>query len=183
MRTLGFCDPGLDRVSIAVFRFQTGPRQLWDLAPMQDKLRTLVAVRVVKTAPALSLPERLLAIGRGVHAIITGDGIERFYMETPRFAGTYRNVTDRQGASSAPLNAGAMMKTHYASGAILCSAMTVIPHGVQMVKAFPGGKGNSKADRLERVRMLLVSIGRRAEIRNADDLDAIALGLGTDWPR
>lgn len=187
MRTIAFCDPGLDRVSIAIFRFATGPRQLWDLASMQDKLRQLTLVRAFKTSSELDLPTRLLMIAHGVHDVLTTEKVERFFMETPRFAGTYRHIAEGErtnrdaGAPSA--NARAMMKTHHASGAILAAAMTVIPTGVTMVPSLPGGRGNSKAQRLERVRYLLVSIGRRAEIRNADDLDAVALALGSTWPR
>jgi hypothetical protein len=165
-RTLAFCDPGLDRASIAIFRFTTGPRQLWDLAPMQEKLRVFVHVRAIKTTNRLSLPERLLEIARGVHVILSSEKADRFYMETPRFAGTYRERGERsgQGSEAVAVNARAMMLSHHASGAILAAAMTVLagPGAVTMVPAFRGGKGNSKADRLERVRLLLQSIGRAA---------------------
>jgi Holliday junction resolvasome RuvABC endonuclease subunit len=189
-RTYAFCDPGLDRVSIAIFRLRTAPRQAWDLASMQDKLKTLVRVRAFKTAPSLALPERLLLIAQGVHEILTSERATRFFMETPRFAGTYsrvaaqetRTVSDHGGKAPAA-NAKGLMLTHHASGAILAAAMTVLPTAVAMVPVLPAGRGNGKKERLERVRMLLVSIGRRAEITNQDDLDAVALGIGTTWPR
>jgi hypothetical protein len=180
VRTLAFCDPGLDRVSIAIFRFTTGPRQLWDLAGQQDRLKTLVRVRAVKTSPKEALAERLLAIGRGVHEILTQEKADRLYVEIPRTSGTYaRHAAGGYGDNTHGHFADSMQFTHYATGAIICAAGTVLPGRVIPVKA----QGGAKDKRLERVRMLLQSIGRRAEVRNADDLDAIAIGLGETWPR
>lgn len=180
MRTLAFCDPGLDRVSIAIFRFDTGPRQLWDLASQQQKLGKLVKVYAEKTSPREPLTSRLLAIAINVHHVLHAEKMERFYVEIPRVAGTYaRHTAAGHGGDGHGKFQADMQMTHYATGAIICSAMTVVPGGVELVKAL-GGK---KETRLEIVRMLLVSIGRREEVRNADDLDAIALGLGTTWPR
>ena len=181
MRTLAFCDPGLDRVSVAVFRFNTGPRQLWDLAPMQIKLEALAGVHAIKTSPREALADRLLAIGRGVHKILVSEKAERFYVEIPRTAGNYaRHVQaghaagDQHGKFQAD-----MQLTHYATGAIICAAGTVLPGAVFLEKAAAG----KKSHRLETVRQLLKSIGRREEVRNADDLDAIAVALNATWPR
>lgn len=180
MRTLAFCDPGLDRVSVAIFRHDTGPRQLWDLAPMQMKLDRMVSVVNVKTSPREDLPSRLLAIGRGVHAILTVSGVDRFYVEIPRTAGTYaRHTQAGHGGDGHGKFQADMQFTHYATGAIITSAMTTHAGRVELVKALQGRKDQ----RLETVRTLLISIGRRDEVRNTDDLDAIALGLGTTWPR
>lgn len=176
---LAFCDPGLDRVSVALFRYGAGPRQLWDLAPMQDKIKALVTVRNIQTSPKEDLPSRLLAIGRGVHQILVAEKPVRFYIEIPRVAGNYaRHVQAGHAGQHGKFQAD-MQFTHYATGAIICASGTVMAGRVELVKALAG----KKVDRLETVRTLLKLVGRREEIRNQDDLDAIALGLGTSWPR
>jgi hypothetical protein len=180
VRTLAFCDPGLDRVSIAIFRHDTGPRQLWDLAPMQMKLERMTVVRAVTTSPRQDLPSRLLTIGQGVHQILTAEKVDRFYVEIPRVAGTYgRHTSAGYGGDGHGKFQADMQFTHYATGAIVCAGMTVLAGRLELVKALKG----KKDQRLETVRTLLISVGRRAEVRNADDLDAVALGLGTTWPR
>lgn len=180
MKTLAFCDPGLDRVSIAIFRYNTGPLQLWDLAPMQLKLRQLGGVIAIKTSPKDSLSARLLSIALNVHHALKREKVDRFYVEIPRVAGTYaRHTKAGHGGDGHGKFQGDMQMTHYATGAIICSAMMALQGNVELVKAFNG----KKETRLESVRMMLVSIGRREEVRNADDLDAIALGLGVTWPR
>lgn len=179
-KVIGFCDPGLDRVSIAVFRYELTNRRVWRFAGQQDKIRELVAVDHVKTFPADPLPVRLLEIGRGVHRIVKARQLERLYVEIPAVAGNYarRGAQGLAGDGHGKFQAD-MQTTHYATGSILCSAGTCLPIGaVECVKAL-----RSKKDvRLESVRALLVSIGRRAEVRNADDLDAIALGIASEWP-
>lgn len=181
MKTIAFCDPGLDRVSIAVFRFEPVPgRQVWKWASMQDKIRTLDVVDAVKTSPKDSLADRLLAIGRGVHISLKRHGVERFYIEIPRVAGAYkRRAKDGTGAGEGHGKFQADMQfTHYATGAIVAAAGTVLPGRVELVKA----AGQKKEWRLDNVRTLLISIGRRGEIRNADDLDAVSIGILNEWP-
>ncbi len=180
IRVIAFCDPGLDRVSIAVFRYELTARRVWRFAGQQDKIRELIHVQHVKTFPADTLPVRLLEIGRGVHKILKANTVERFYVEVPAVAGNYSR---RQGQGLAGDGHGKfqadMQTTHYATGAIITAAGTVLPIGaVECLKALR----SKKEQRLENVRSLLVSIGRRAEVRNADDLDAIALGIASDWP-
>lgn len=181
MKTIAFCDPGLDRVSIAVFRFEPVPgRQVWKWASMQEKIKTLVLVDAVKTTPKESLADRLLAIGRGVHTSLRRHNVERFYVEIPRVAGAYtRRKNDGTGAGDGHGKFQAdMQMTHYATGAIVAAAGTVLPGRVELVKA----AGQKKEWRLDNVRTLLISIGRRGEIRNADDLDAVSIGILNEWP-
>lgn len=180
MITIAFCDPGLDRVSIALFRFQpVGGRQVWKWASMQDKLRRLVKVEAVKTTPKESLPTRLLAIGRGTHSILKANDVSRFYIEIPRVAGNYAR---RKGEGLADDGHGKfqadMQFTHYATGSIIAAAGTLLGDRVELVKA----AGQKKGWRLDNVRTLLVSIGRRAEVTNADDLDAVSIGILNEWP-
>lgn len=179
-RVLAFCDPGLDRVSIAIFRYETGPRQLWDLAPMQNKIEALVGVRIVKTDPKDALANRLLLVARGVRDILVLEKPERLYVEIPRVAGNYaRHSAGGYADGKHGKFQIDMQFTHYATGAIICSAGTVLPGRVDLVNAMSGKKDR----RIQTVRDLLVVAGRREEIRNQDDLDAIALGIGTTWPR
>lgn len=179
MKTIAFCDPGLDRVSIAVFRFEPVPgRQYWKWASMQEKIRRLIVVDAVKTSPKELLPDRLLAIGRGVHSALKRHGVERFYVEIPRVAGVYREREKRGVGAGHGKYEQAMQMTHYATGAIVAAAGTFVPGRVELVKA----SGQKKDYRLEQVRGLLVDIGRREEIRNADDLDAVSIGITNEWP-
>lgn len=180
MKTIAFCDPGLDRVSIAVFRYDVRVGRYWKWAPMQEKILRLVTVDAVKTSPKDPLPLRLLEIGRGVHTIVKRHDVRRFYVEIPRVAGAYkRRKNDGTGGGDGHGKFQADMQfTHYATGSIVAAAGTLLPHDVELVKAL----AQKKDARLESVRVLLKSIGRREEIRNADDLDAVSIGISNEWP-
>lgn len=177
--TLGAIDPGLDRVSLAVFRYAKGPLGKWRFANATDKARQFVAVEHVETSPKLELGERLELIARGVHTLLRRHGVERLYIERPAIAGAYRERSARglDRAANGKYQI-AMMHTHYASGAIIASARTVLGAGVVLIPAQSG----RKAQRLEYVRTILVAARVREVVRNQDDLDAIGIGLGAEWP-
>lgn len=184
MITICSIDPGLDRLSVAEFRIPARTGR-WHLAGIQDKMRTFVQVHHATTAPSQGLAERLEAIARATHRIVTSitPRPELVIVELPAAAGTYRRLQGQQGDQGIGGRIReTMMVSHYATGAIIAAARTIVKDKVLLEKAKSGGKGNTKEARLETVRQLLISIGRRAEVRNADDLDAIAVGLQAEWP-
>jgi hypothetical protein len=176
---LGAIDPGLDRVSLAVFRYTIGPRPTWRHAPFTEKARQFVTVDHVSTSPKLDLGERLELVARGVHAMLRRHEVTHLVIEEPAIAGTYtRHKQGGYGDSENGKFARSLLITHMASGAIIAAARTVLGARVVLVRA----QGGKKEHRLETVRMCLVAARVRERVRNQDDLDAIGIGLGADWP-
>jgi Holliday junction resolvasome RuvABC endonuclease subunit len=173
----GAIDPGLDRVSLAIFRYTIESRDRWRFAGLQDKARQFDRVLHVSTSAKLGLAERLELVARGTHAMIKNAGVHRLVIEQPP-GGTYQRIADTGIGTGAGSRFAAMLQTTaFATGAIMAAARTVLGDRVEFVKAQTG----KKEDRLERVRMLLVSVKCRERVKNSDDLDAIGIGLGADW--
>lgn len=174
----GSIDPGLDRVSLAVFRYTIEARDRWRFAGMQDKARQFVKVYHVATSAKQGLAERLELVARGTNAMIKAAGVMRCVIEQPP-SGTYkRHAAEGRGDGLGSKFAGDMQNTHYATGAIMAAARTAIGQHVQFVPA----QRVKKEQRLETVRMLLVSVKCRETVKNQDDLDSIGIGIGAEWP-
>lgn len=178
---VGAIDPGLDRVSLAVFRYEIGPRDRWRFAGIVDKARSFVCVDHVTTSAKLELGERLELVARGTHAMLRKHGVERLFIERPAIAGVYKRLQDDHASGGNVLGGkiqASLQLTHYASGAIIASARTVLGSRVALIPAQRG----KKAQRLETVRTALVAARIRETVKNSDDLDAVGIGLGAEWP-
>jgi crossover junction endodeoxyribonuclease RuvC len=154
MRVLGV-DPGLTRCGVGVVDGAPG-RQL-----------TLVLVTVVQTSPDLDLAQRLLAIERGIEAVLDevspdAVAVERVFSQ--------HNVRTVMGTAQA----GAI--------AIAAAARRGIPvalHTPSEVKAAVTGHG--RADKAQVGAMVARLLGLTEVLRPADASDALALAICHLW--
>jgi crossover junction endodeoxyribonuclease RuvC len=154
MRVLGI-DPGLTRCGVGVVEGEVG-------RPL-----TLVEVGVIRTSSTLSVPERLVAIDRGIEE----------WLETHRpDAVAVERVFARSDVST-------IMGTAQASGIAMCAAarrgLPVALHTPSEVKA--AVSGNGRADKAQVGLMVTRILRLDAAPKPADAADALALAITHIW--
>ncbi|WP_210481341.1 crossover junction endodeoxyribonuclease RuvC [Naasia sp. SYSU D00948] len=154
MRVLGV-DPGLTRCGVGVV----------DVTP--DRRATLVHVSVIRTPHELPLEERVLAIGRGIAALLdehrpTAVALERVFAQ--------HNVRTVMGTAQA---SGVAMHVAAERG------LAVGLHTPSEVKAAVTGYGS--ADKKQVATMVARVLGLDAPPTPADASDALALAICHAW--
>lgn len=154
MRVLGV-DPGLTRCGVGVI----------DVTP--DRRATLVHVSVIRTPPEMAIEERVLAIGRGIAALLdehrpTVVALERVFAQ--------HNVRTVMGTAQA---SGVAM--HVAAERGLAVAL----HTPSEVKAAVTGYG--AADKKQVAAMVARVLGLDSPPSPADAADALALAICHAW--
>ncbi len=156
IRVLGI-DPGLTRCGVGVVDVQA------------DRRATLVHVSVIRTPPELELEQRLLAIGRGIAALL-----DEF---TPGAVALERVFAQH--------NVRTVMGTAQASGVAMHAAaergLAVGLHTPSEVKASITGYGS--ADKKQVATMVARVLGLDSPPTPADASDALALAICHAWRR
>ncbi len=154
MRVLGI-DPGLTRCGVGVVDGEVG-------RPL-----TLVEVGVIRTASSLAVPERLVAIERGIEAWLDAHRPDAVAVE---------RVFARSDVST-------IMGTAQASGIAMCAAarrgLPVVLHTPSEVKA--AVSGNGRADKAQVGLMVTRILRLDAAPKPADAADALALAITHIW--
>jgi crossover junction endodeoxyribonuclease RuvC len=154
MRVLGI-DPGLTRCGIGVV----------DVSP--DRRASLVYVGVVLTPPEAPLAERLLAVSRGIRAVLTEHAPEAMAIERVFAQHNLRTVMGTAQASGVALALGAEF------------GLTVGLHTPSEVKAAITGYG--AADKTQVGAMVARVLRLEGVPKPADAADALALAICHAW--
>jgi hypothetical protein len=165
-------DPGLDRVSAAIFRpFKVSGTMLDET---KWKVDSLASVEHVETDPIMPISARLEKARLWFRALVMREGYgapapirtELIFLEVPSYTGIYAR---RQGSRAAQ---GDVTKLYMAIGALL---------SIGNVVTVPA-QSAPKEQRIAYVKHLFKQYRPNFVLpRNKDDLDAIGIGLGADW--
>jgi crossover junction endodeoxyribonuclease RuvC len=154
LRVLGI-DPGLTRCGVGVVEVDAQRRA------------TLVDVQVIRTAPDLALELRLLALGRGLEALIDEHRPDAMAIERVFAQQNVRSVMGVAQVSGLALRAAAERK------------IPVTLHTPSEVKAAVTGYGS--ADKKQVGTMVARLLGLAEAPRPADAADALALAICHAW--
>lgn len=154
LRVLGI-DPGLTRCGVGVVEVDAQRRA------------TLVDVQVIRTAPDLALELRLLALGRGLEAIIDEHRPDAMAIERVFAQQNVRSVMGVAQVSGLALRAAAERE------------IPVTLHTPSEVKAAVTGYGS--ADKKQVGTMVARLLGLAEAPRPADAADALALAICHAW--
>jgi crossover junction endodeoxyribonuclease RuvC len=154
LRVLGI-DPGLTRCGVGVVEVDAQRRA------------TLVDVQVIRTAPDLALELRLLALGRGLEALIDEHRPDAMAIERVFAQQNVRSVMGVAQVSGLALRAAAERK------------IPVTLHTPSEVKAAVTGYGS--ADKKQVGAMVARLLGLAEAPRPADAADALALAICHAW--
>ncbi|HWD61939.1 MAG TPA: crossover junction endodeoxyribonuclease RuvC [Humibacter sp.] len=154
MRVLGI-DPGLTRCGVGVV----------DVSP--DRRATLVAVTVIRTDAATPLERRLLAVGRGIEALMDEHRPDAVAIERVFAQHNVRTVMGVAQISGVALHAAA------------ARGLTVGLHTPSEVKAAITGYGS--ADKRQVQNMVARVLGLADIPKPADAADALAIAICHAW--
>jgi crossover junction endodeoxyribonuclease RuvC len=154
LRVLGI-DPGLTRCGVGVVEVDAQRRA------------TLVDVQVIRTAPELALELRLLALGRGLEALIDEHRPDAMAIERVFAQQNVRSVMGVAQVSGLALRAAAERE------------IPVTLHTPSEVKAAVTGYGS--ADKKQVGTMVARLLGLAEAPRPADAADALALAICHAW--
>jgi len=154
LRVLGI-DPGLTRCGVGVVEVDAQRRA------------TLVDVQVIRTAPDLALELRLLALGRGLEALIDEHRPDAMAIERVFAQQNVRSVMGVAQVSGLALRAAAERE------------IPVTLHTPSEVKAAVTGYGS--ADKKQVGTMVARLLGLAEAPRPADAADALALAICHGW--
>lgn len=154
LRVLGI-DPGLTRCGVGVVEVDAQRRA------------TLVDVKVIRTAPDLALESRLLALGRGLEALIDEHRPDAMAIERVFAQQNVRSVMGVAQVSGLALRAAAERE------------IPVTLHTPSEVKAAVTGYGS--ADKKQVGTMVARLLGLAEAPRPADAADALALAICHAW--
>lgn len=154
LRVLGI-DPGLTRCGVGVVEVDAHRRA------------TLVDVQVIRTAPDLALELRLLALGRGIDALIDQHRPDAMAIERVFAQQNVRSVMGVAQVSGLALRAAAERE------------IPVTLHTPSEVKAAVTGYGS--ADKKQVGAMVARLLGLAEAPRPADAADALALAICHAW--
>ncbi len=154
MRVLGV-DPGLTRCGVGVVDGAPGRRL------------TLVHVEVVRTPPDLDLASRLLAIERGIEAVLDAFSPDAVAVERVFSQHNVRTVMGTAQAGAVAITAAARR------------GLPVMLHTPSEVKAAVTGSGRADKDQVGA--MVARLLGLTEVLRPADASDALALAICHLW--
>lgn len=177
-------DPGLDRVAAVVWNaspWQPG-NMTWLAAGAEKKLRCITTLDRHDTETSAPLPERLGSLARWAGQLMRDIAPAVVYVERPSIGGMYKRRTDAgQAGLVAGWGAEALLVTHWALGAIV-GAIADAGVPVELVRPNSGGaRGETKAQRQQRVRLLVDQMTYTLPWKDQDTIDAIAIGLAASW--
>lgn len=171
-------DPGLDRVSLARFKIPLTGR--WrTTTDAVARARCFDGVEAVRTLPDTLLPHRLERIACGVCDAVLNAGAHLVLVELPRVGGAYGRHHGAAKRMGGKINESLTL-LYLATGAVVAGAARAL--GAANVECVPAQTA-AKGQRLDLVRHALRMAGmENLTPLNTDDLDAIGIGLGADWP-